>query len=349
MAWGNRAIQDPEAEFPEFRRTFMNRRHIIAATAAAILAGTLPAGAQTYPTRPITMIIPFAPGGPTDVVARIVAEAMSKNLGQSVVIENVAGAGGTTGSTRLTQQQPDGYSIMIGHTGTHAASVALYPNLRYNPVSDFAPIGLVNTNAILITAKKALPANNLTEFVAWLKANESTANNAHAGIGSVSHTTCLLLHAIVGVKPQSVPYRGTGPAMNDLVAGQVDYLCDQVVNVAPQVRAGTIKAFAVAQQQRNAALPDVPTTAEAGLPAYQVVVWNAMLAPKGTPEPIVARLNQALTAALNDEGVKARLTELGADLPTGNLATPAGLRAFLEAEIAKWTPVIKAAGVTAGN
>jgi tripartite-type tricarboxylate transporter receptor subunit TctC len=349
MAWGNRAIQDPEAEFPEFRRTFMNRRHIIAATAAAILAGTLPAGAQTYPTRPITMIIPFAAGGPTDVVARIVAEAMSKNLGQSVVIENVAGAGGTTGSSRLTQQQPDGYSIMIGHTGTHAASVALYPNLRYNPVSDFAPIGLVNTNAILITAKKALPANNLTEFVAWLKANESTANNAHAGIGSVSHTTCLLLHAIVGVKPQSVPYRGTGPAMNDLVAGQVDYLCDQVVNVAPQVRAGTIKAFAVAQQQRNAALPDVPTTAEAGLPAYQVVVWNAMLAPKGTPEPIVARLNQALTAALNDEGVKARLTELGADLPTGNLATPAGLRAFLEAEIAKWTPVIKAAGVTAGN
>lgn len=327
----------------------MNRRHLIAAGALAAMAGIAPAAAQTFPARPITMIIPFAAGGPTDVVGRIVAESMSKNLGQTVVIENVAGAGGTTGATRLTTQQPDGYTIMIGHTGTHAASVALYPNLRYNPVSDFAQIGLVNTNAILITAKKALPANTLAEFVTWLKANERTANNAHAGIGSVSHTTCLLLHATIGVKPQSVPYRGTGPAMNDLVAGQVDYLCDQVVNVAPQVRAGTIKAFAVAQQARNAALPDVPTTAEAGLPDYQVVVWNAMLAPKGTPEPIVNRLNEALRAALADANVKARLAELGADLPADNLATPAGLRTFLEAEIAKWTPVIKAAGVTAGN
>jgi tripartite-type tricarboxylate transporter receptor subunit TctC len=327
----------------------MNRRHILAATAAALVAGAVPAAAQTYPARPITMIIPFAAGGPTDVVARIVAEAMSKSLGQAVIIENVAGAGGTTGSTRLTAAPADGYTIMIGHTGTHAASVALYPNLRYNPLTDFAPIGLVNTNAILITAKKALPANNLTEFVAWLKANERTANNAHAGIGSVSHTTCLLLHAIIGVKPQSVPYRGTGPAMNDLVGGQVDYLCDQVVNVAPQVRAGTIKAFAVAQQARNSALPDVPTTAEAGLPAYQVVVWNAMLAPKDTPAPIVTKLNEALRAALADASVKARLAELGADLPADNLATPAGLKAFLEAEIAKWTPVIRAAGVTASN
>lgn len=329
----------------------MLRRHLLAAVVggAALAAAAVPAAAQTYPARPITMIIPFAAGGPTDVVARIVADSMSKNLGQTIVIENVAGAGGTTGSSRLTQAQPDGYTIMIGHTGTHAASVALYPNLRYHPVNDFAPIGLVNTNAILITARKTLPPNTLAEFVAWLKANERTANNAHAGIGSVSHTTCLLLHAIIGVKPQSVPYRGTGPAMNDLVAGQVDYLCDQVVNVAPQVRAGTIKAYAVAQAARNAALPDVPTTAEAGLPAYQVVVWNAMLAPKATPAPIVARLNEALRAALADPGVKARLAELGADLPEGNLATPDGLRAFLEAEIAKWTPVIRAAGVTAGN
>jgi tripartite-type tricarboxylate transporter receptor subunit TctC len=327
----------------------MNKRFFLAATATALMAGLSPASAQTFPARPITMIIPFAAGGPTDVVARIVAEAMSKNLGQAVVIENVAGAGGTTGSTRLTTAAPDGHTIMIGHTGTHAASVALYPNLRYNPATDFAPIGLVNTNAILITAKKALPANNLTEFVAWVKANERTANNAHAGIGSVSHTTCLLLNSIMGVNPQTVPYRGTGPAMNDLVAGQVDYLCDQVVNVAPQVRAGTIKAFAVAQMARNQALPDVPTTTEAGLPAYQVVVWNAMLAPKGTPAPVVTRLNEALKAALADAGVRARLAELGADLPTDVQATPAGLQAFIEAEIAKWTPVIKAAGVTASN
>ncbi|MCZ0735706.1 tripartite tricarboxylate transporter substrate-binding protein [Phreatobacter sp. AB_2022a] len=327
----------------------MNRRNLLAAAAAALVAGASPVAAQTYPTRPITMIIPFAAGGPTDVVARIVAESMSRNLGQAIVIENVSGAGGTTGSTRLTTQAADGYSIMIGHTGTHAASVALYPNLRYHPVNDFAPIGLVNTNAILITAKNALPANNLAEFVAWLKANERNANNAHAGIGSVSHTTCLLLNSIIGVNPQTVPYRGTGPAMNDLVAGQVDYLCDQVVNVAPQVRAGTIKAFAVAQQQRNPALPNVPTTVEAGLPGYQVVVWNAMLAPKGTPEAVVTRLNEALRAALADPNVKSRLAELGADLPTDVQATPAGLRAFLESEIARWTPVIKAAGVTATN
>jgi tripartite-type tricarboxylate transporter receptor subunit TctC len=327
----------------------MNKRFFLAATATALVAGLSPATAQTFPSRPVTMIIPFAAGGPTDVVARIVSEAMGKSLGQAVVIENVAGAGGTTGSTRLTQAAADGHTIMIGHTGTHAASVALYPNLRYNPATDFAPIGLVNTNSILITAKKALPVNTLAEFVAWVKANERTANNAHAGIGSVSHTTCLLLNSIMGVNPQTVPYRGTGPAMNDLVAGQVDYLCDQVVNVAPQVRAGTIKAFAVAQMTRNQALPDVPTTTEAGLPAYQVVVWNAMLAPKGTPAPVVARLNEALKAALADANVRARLAELGADLPTDVQATPAGLQAFIEAEIAKWTPVIKAAGVTASN
>lgn len=328
----------------------MNRRHLVTAIAAAALAaGVAPAAAQTFPARPVVMIIPFAAGGPTDVVGRIIAEAMSKNLGQTVVIENVAGAGGTTGSTRLTTAQPDGHTIMIGHTGTHAASVALYPNLRYNPLTDFAPIGLVNTNSILLVAKKDLPANNLAEFATWLKANERTANNAHAGIGSVSHTTCLLLHSILGVKPQSVPYRGTGPAMNDLVGGQVDYMCDQVVNVAPQVRAGTIKALAVAQPTRNAALPDVPTTAEAGLPNYQVVVWNAMLAPKGTPAPVVARLNEALRAALADPNVRTRLTDLGADLPAENLVSPDGLKAFLEAEVAKWTPVIRAAGVTAGN
>ncbi|MEI8145174.1 MAG: tripartite tricarboxylate transporter substrate-binding protein [Alphaproteobacteria bacterium] len=328
--------------------SLFDRRILVAAAAFSVVAAS-PVMAQTYPSRPITMIIPFAAGGPTDVVARIVSEHMSRSLGQPVIVENIAGAGCTTGSTRLTGAAPDGQTIMIGHTGTHAASVALYPNLRYNPASDFAPIGLVNTNSIYVTAKNALPATTLAEFITWLKANEKTANNAHAGIGSVSHTTCLLFNSIVGVNPQTVPYRGTGPAMNDLVAGQVDYLCDQVVNVAPQVRAGTIKAFAVAQATRNAALPNIPTTAEAGLPAYQVVVWNAMLAPKGTPAPIVERLNVALKAALADAGVRGRLAELGADLPTDEQASPAGLQRFIEAEIAKWTPVIKAAGVTASN
>lgn len=327
----------------------MNRRHLLSIAAAAMVATAAPAVAQTFPQRPITMIIPFAAGGPTDVVGRIVAEAMARNLGQAVVVENVAGAGGTTGATRLTQAAADGHTIMIGHTGTHAASVALYPNLRYNPVTDFAHVGLVNTNSIYLVARRNLPPNTLAEFVTWIRANEATANNAHAGIGSVSHTTCLLLHSILNVKPQSVPYRGTGPAMNDLVSGQVDYMCDQVVNVAPQVRANTIKAFAVAQPTRNVALPDVPTAAEAGLPNYQVVVWNAMLAPKDTPAPLVNRINEALRFALADAGVRARLAELGADLPADTLATPAGLRAFIESEVNRWTPVIRAAGVTASN
>ncbi len=322
----------------------------LAAAAAAVTVLSSLTGqvkAQDYPTRPITMIIPFAAGGPTDVVGRIVAENMSRTLGQTIVIENVAGAGGTTGATRASTAAPDGYTIMIGHTGTHAASVALYPKLKYDPVKDFTPLGLVNTNAILIVSKKALPPNTLAELVAYLKANEKTVNNAHAGIGSVSHTTCLLFNSVLGIKPNAIPYRGTGPAMNDLVGGQVDYLCDQVVNVAPQVKAGTVKAFAVAQDKRNAALPDVPTTTEAGLPNFKVVVWNIMVGPKGIPTPIQMKINGALKAALANPDVKKRLEDLGADLPTEEQTSVDGVVKFQEAEIAKWTPVIKAAGVTA--
>ncbi|MFM7346486.1 MAG: tripartite tricarboxylate transporter substrate-binding protein [Tagaea sp.] len=295
------------------------------------------------------MVVPFAAGGPTDVVARIVAEHMSRTLGRPVIVENVAGAGGTTGAGRVAQAQNDGHTILVGHTGTQAASVALYPQLRFNPATDFAPIGLINTNSIYVVAKNAIPANDLQEFLTWLRANQRTANSAHAGIGAVSHMTCLLFNAAVGVNPQSVPYRGTGPAMNDLVAGQVDYMCDQVVNVAPQVRAGTIKAFVVAQPERNQALPNVPTAREAGLPQFDVVVWNAMLAPKGTPAPVVARLNEALRAALADGPTRARLVELGADIAPDALLAPEGLQRFIEAEIAKWTPIIRAAGVTGTN
>jgi len=317
------------------------------ACALSLSLFTAPLKAQDYPAKPITVIVPFAAGGPTDVVARIVGERMSRSLGMQLIIENVAGAGGTTGSSRAAAAPADGYTLMVGHTGTHAAAPALYPKLKYNPATDFTQIGVINTNAIYVSTRKTLPPNNLKELVDYLKANEKTVTNAHAGIGSVSHTTCLLFNELIKIKPQTVPYRGTGPAMNDLLAGQVDYLCDQVVNVAPHAKVGAIKALAVAQDIRNPALPDVPTSTEAGLPGFKVVVWNMLLAPKDLPPAVTAKISAALTDALNDQTVKTRLTDLGADLPTGDLATPKGARAFVEAEVAKWTPVIKAAGVTA--
>ena len=324
----------------------MIRRTFVLAAALLAASGAL---AQSYPTRPVTMVIPFAAGGPTDVVGRIIGDQMSKSLGQPVIVENVVGASGQTAGLRVSRAEPDGYSFLIGHTGTHAAAVALNPNLRYDPLKDFAPVGLVNTNPILVVSRNTLPPKTLSEFVAYLKENGQKVTNAHAGIGSVSHTTCLLFNSIVGVKPTEVPYRGTGPAMNDIMGGQVDYLCDQIVNVAPQSQAGTIRAFAVAQKERAASLPNVPTTIEAGLPDYQVQVWNAMFLPKGTPEPIVAKLNAALVDALNHPQTKARFAELGADVPEAKLITPAGLHDFLKSEIERWTPVIKKAGVTMGN
>jgi len=303
-----------------------------------------PAQAQTFPSRPLTMVIPFAAGGPTDVIGRIIGEQMSRSLGQPVIIENVVGSSGQTAGLRVSQAPPDGYTFLIGHTGTHAAAVALNPKLRYDPVTDFTPVGLVNTNPILVVARKSLPPTTLRELVDYLKANESKVTNAHAGIGSVSHTTCLLFNSIIGVKPAEVPYRGTGPAMNDNNAGQVDYLCDQIVNVAPQVQADTVRAFAIAQTERAPSLPNVPTTIEAGLPAYQVQVWNAMFLPKNAPQPIVDKVNGALVAALNHPSTRARFVELGAEVPNPELLTPAGLRAFIQSEIDRWTPVIQKAG-----
>lgn len=312
----------------------------------APLTAAVPAHAQGYPSKPITMLIPFAAGGPTDVVGRLVGEHMSRTLGQPVIIENAVGAAGTLAGTRLMGMTPDGHTILIGHTGTHAAAVTLNPNLKYKPLEDFAHIGLVNTNPIFVNVRKSHEANTLQEFVTWLKANEAKANNAHAGIGSVSHTTCLLFNSVVGVKVAGVAYRGTGPAMNDLVGGQVDYLCDQAVNVAPQQRAGTIKTLAVAQENRTPAMPDVPTSTEAGLPAFKVIVWNAMFAPKATPPEVVEKLSNALRAALADAEVRGKLEQLGAEIPTAEQQTPSGLKTFIASEIDRWSPIIKAAGVT---
>ncbi len=300
-----------------------------------------PAQAQTYPTRPITMIVPFAAGGPTDVISRIVTGQMAQTLGQSIIIENVVGAGGTTATTRAARAPNDGYTLVTGHMGTHAASVPLYPNLGYNPGKDFEPVMLLAGTPILILARKDFPPKDLKEFVAYVKANPDKVNAAHAGVGSVSHVSCQLLNAILDIKPTGVPFNGTGPAMNALVGGQVDYMCDQIVNAVPQINAGTIKAYAVATPERNPSLPNVPTTAEAGLPAFQAQAWNAIFAPKDTPAPIIAKLNASAANALDDEGVRKRLLDLGSVIPPAAQRTPEALATLVKSEIAKWTPVLK--------
>lgn len=310
---------------------------------AALCGVVAQAQAQAYPTRSITMIVPFAAGGPTDVISRIVTGHMAQTLGQSIIIENVVGAGGTTASARAARAANDGYTLITGHMGTHAASVPLYPSLAYHPEKDFEPVGLLAGTPILILARKDFPPKDLKEFIAYVKANEAKVNAAHAGIGSVSHVSCQLLNSILGIKPTGVPFNGTGPAMNALVGGQVDYICDQIVNAVPQINAGTIKAYGVATPERNPSLPDVPTTAEAGLPAFQAQAWNAIFAPKGTPAPVVAKLNEAIGKALNDETVRKRLLELGSVIPGPADRTPEALAALVKSEIAKWTPVLKPA------
>jgi len=307
---------------------------------AVVLALPLQARAA-YPERPITLIVPFAAGGPTDVVARIVGEHMSRTLGQQIVVENVAGAGGTTGTTRAAQAAPDGYTLEMGHMGTHGAAPAVYSDLKYDPVKSFQPIGMAAGTPILIVAKKSFPAKDLKEFVAYLKANSEKLNEAHAGVGSVSFTTCAFFNSLIGARPTRVVYRGTGPALNDLVSGQVDYMCDQIVNLVPQIQAGTIKAYAVAMAQRSPALPDVPTTKEAGLPEFQVSAWNAIFAPKGTPPEIVKKLSDALQKALADANTRKRLLDLGADLSDTKAQTPEGLGKLVESEVARWNKVLR--------
>jgi len=316
------------------------------AAAVVLAAGSVPGAAQDYPSRPITVIVPFAAGGPTDVIARIVTDNMSRSLGQTFVIENVVGAGGTTGITRAKRAKNDGYTIAMGHLGTHAAAPALYPNLAYDPAADFEPIGLAAGTPILILAKKDFAPKDLKEFITYVKANEAKLNMAHAGVGSVSFTTCLLLNHILKIKPTSIPFQGTGPSMNALIGGQVDYMCDQIVNAVPQVQGGTIKAYAIATDKRDASLPNVPTTTEAGLPDFQASAWNGLFAPKDTPKELVAKLSAALDKALDDEPTRKRLLDLGSDIPGKDRRGGGALHTLVKSEIAKWTPVIKASGTT---
>lgn len=317
-------------------------KHIFAGLAAILALTAGSAQAQNYPAKPVTIIVPFAAGGPTDIVARIVADYFSKTLGQQFVVENIAGAGGTTGTTRLTQATPDGYTIMMGHMGTHGAAPALYANLKYDPTKDFEPIGLVAGTPIIIVARKEFPAANLQEFIAKAKNTGERLSQAHAGVGSVSHSTCTMLTAQLGVKHHRVvAYRGTGPALNDMVGGQVDYMCDQIVNLVEQIKGNAIKAYAIATPDRSPALPNVPTTKEAGLPDYQVSAWNALFAPKGTPKDIVAKLNDTYVKALDDEATRKRLLDLGSVIPDKAGRTPAALAQLVSSEVTRWNPILK--------
>jgi tripartite-type tricarboxylate transporter receptor subunit TctC len=317
----------------------------VAGAAIALAVLSTPAFAQ-YPNKPVTIIVPFAAGGPTDVVARLVGDHMSRTLGQTFVVETVGGAGGTIGMTRASLAKPDGYTIAVGNMGTQSAAPALYPALKYDPAKSFAQVGIVNFTPQAIVAKKATSAANLKDFIAYLKANHEKLSYGHAGVGSISHVSGLVFNAKFGLKPNLIPYRGTGPALQDLVAGQIDYMVDQSLNVIPQIRAGTIKVYAVAATERLSSLPDVPTTKEAG-DDFVFSAWNAMVAPKDTPKEIVDTLAAALSKALDDPAVKGRYAELGSSAPQGAERGPAGLQKLVESEVARITPVIKAAGVTA--
>ncbi|SEG08289.1 tripartite tricarboxylate transporter substrate-binding protein [Bosea lathyri] len=320
-------------------------RRFILALGAALAIAAAPATAQTYPSRSITMIVPFAAGGPTDIIARIVSEHMSRTLGQSIVVENVAGAGGTTGSLRVAKATPDGYLVMMGNLGTHSASVGLYPNLAYDPRTDFAPVINTAGTPMLISAHQDFPANTLQEFVALLKANPGKYNYGHGGVGSTSHLTCVYFHHLIKAPVQHVPFRGSGPAMNALLAKQLDYVCDQTVGIVPQLT--NLKTYVVATPKRLDVAKDVLTSAEAGLPEFQAVGWNAIFAPKDTPAEIVEKLNAAGRAALADASVRKRLLDLGCEIPDSAGQSSAALGQHVRAEVDKWTPVIKAAGVTA--
>ena len=304
------------------------------------------ADAQEYPTRSITVVVPFPAGGPSDVVARIVAEQMGKVLGQTLVIENVGGAGGTIGSARVASAAPDGYTLLAGSMGSHVSAPVLTPNVKYDSSRDFEPIGFTAHAPAVIVARKDFPADDLRAFVANLKQNGEAVKQAHGGIGASSHMACLLFAAATGTKPTLIAYRGTGPAMNDLIGGHVDFFCEQAVSVSGQISSGAIKAYAVSSSQRLASLPDVPTAKELGVD-YQMSIWAGIFAPKGVSREIVEKLAGALDKALDDPSVQKRLADLGGAVPAKDERTPAKFDAFVKAEIARWSPILKASSVTA--
>jgi len=319
---------------------------VITGVLAGLVGLTASATAQNYPTRPVTMIIPFAAGGPTDVLGRIVGQRLGEILGQQIVIENVGGAGGMTGSKRVADAQPDGYMMGIGTVGTHAQGQTLYKRPLYNSQTDFTPVALLAQVPIVLTARKDLPVKDFKEFVAYAQANQSKMQFGSAGAGSATHLGCVLLNYLIGVDITHVPYRGTGPAMQDLQGGRIDYLCEIVSTAKPQIDGGTVKPIAIMTKERSKALPNVPTGLEQGTPDLEAYTWNALFLPKGTPADVVKKLSDAALQAMKTPGVRERLEGLGAVIVSDDRATPEYLGQFLKAEIEKWAAPIKASGVS---
>jgi tripartite-type tricarboxylate transporter receptor subunit TctC len=320
------------------RRGFL---HLAAGAAALPLVSKI-AFAQDYPKRPITILVPFAAGGPTDTLARILADRMRVSLGQTVIIENVAGAAGSIGVGRGARATPDGHTVSLGHLGTHVVNGAIY-SLPYDLLQDFEPVALVADNQSLVISKNAVPAKTLKELVAWAKANPASAGTS--GTGAITHVAGILFQKLTGARLQFVPYRGAGPALQDLVAGQIDLMFDQASNSLPHVRGGRIRAYAVMDKRRLTAASDIPTVDEAGLPGFHISVWHALWVPKGTPKAIVAKLNAAAVETLADPVVRAKLADLGQEIWPRDQQTPEALAAFHRAEIEKWWPIIKAANI----
>jgi tripartite-type tricarboxylate transporter receptor subunit TctC len=319
---------------------------ILGVITALMLIGVSPASAQEYPSKVITMVVPFAAGGPTDTVARLIAQPMSKTLKQQVIVENVLGAGGTIAVNRVAKAAPDGYTLLLHHIGQSTAP-ALYRKLPYDPINDFEPIGLVNEVPMTLVAKKDFPPKDLKELISYVKANKDKVNLANAGLGAASHLCGMLFMSAIQADLTTVPYNGTAPAMNDLLGGQVDLMCDQTTNTTSQIKAGKIKVYGVTTLKRVASLPKVPTLDEAGLKGFEVSVWHALYAPKNTQKPVIDKLTKALQDALKDNNVKQRFGELGAEPIALDRATPDALRKHLKAEVDKWSPIIKKAGVYA--
>ncbi|PZQ81586.1 MAG: hypothetical protein DI549_13800 [Ancylobacter novellus] len=319
----------------------------VALAALALSAASFgAASAQDYPSRTVTMVVPFAAGGPTDTVARLVAESMSRSLGQQVIVENVGGAGGTRGAGQVAKSAPDGYTVLLHHIG-QATSATLYRKLPYNVLTDFEEVGLVTDVPMTMIAKSGLEPKDIPGLVAYVKANKDKVIYGNAGVGSASHLCGMLFMSALGTQMTTVPYQGTGPAMNDLVGGQIDLMCDQTTNTTGQIKAGKVKAYGVTTPNRLKSLPDIPTFKEGGLPGFEIAVWHGMYAPKGTPKAAIDKLNAALVAALQDPKVVARFADLGTEPVALDRATPEVHQKFLEAEVAKWKPVIEQAGVFA--
>jgi tripartite-type tricarboxylate transporter receptor subunit TctC len=318
-------------------------KHLIAAALFLMTVGMNDAEAQDYPSRTVTVIVPFAAGGPADITGRIVADIFSRHLGQKFVVENVGGAGGTTGALRAARAAADGYTILSGHLGTNALAPAFYPNLGYDPQKDFAPIGLTAEYPELLVVRKDFPANNLNEFVAYAKSNASKLNVGHAGLGSVSYIGCLLLNAAIGIKPTMVPFTGTAPVLNAMLGGQIDYECDPVLGTLSQVRAGTVRALAIAAKKRSPMLPDVPTSYEQGLPEFDCAPFYAVFVPSGTPQSVIDKLAEALNKGLSEESVQKRLSDLGADIVEPDRRGPKALANLVESESARLMPILREA------